>query len=533
MRGIKFVLCFLFLLLGSTIETYATCFYMVTIQDAQAEKDQTDANEQKDSTALLSGLKTEVGKYFEALGRLFPNEQHSIQQRTYISNTKDTLIIEQKQEVFGFHPYWLNKTYTEYDFKTLSAVSFFDYALNPDTGSYVEPSSIQNWRKTELISRAKTSGCKVYLTVTNFTRHKNARFLSAENIAARNNSIDSIHGLLLERQAHGVTINFENIPKRASHQFTEYIKQLSARLKTTGMKVVVTLPPIYDDTYDIKAIKDDVEFFIVMGKNYYGDWSDIAGPVSPLRSGALWKEGSIVNSITTYLDEELPKEQLILSLPYYGNKWQLSDTLYPPQRPYFIENLQYRTIKNNYPQEPKYDTISATAYLDVLSKDGKKIQIWFDDAKTLGEKYDYIKEKELAGVGIWALGYDDGYPELWQALDEKFGGKTITKPKERTLLSYLANVSVLKAGFYLILTMLTLGFLLSLRDPDIREIVFKHSWVKLTALLAIPTLLLGLLFWQSYFIQGVFLFAGIALGYVIYYLFDRTEELSNNIKRIP
>ncbi|MGE3801987.1 MAG: hypothetical protein AB7H80_13280, partial [Candidatus Kapaibacterium sp.] len=32
-------------------------------------------------------------------------------------------------------------------------------------------------------------------------------------------------------------------------------------------------------------------------------------------------------------------------------------------------------------------------------------------------------QNELGGVGIWALGYDNGYTELWELLGMKFGKK--------------------------------------------------------------------------------------------------------------
>ena len=51
-------------------------------------------------------------------------------------------------------------------------------------------------------------------------------------------------------------------------------------------------------------------------------------------------------------------------------------------------------------------------------------QTWYDDSLSLSKKYDFAISKKLGGVGIWALGYDDGYDELWNALSEKMGAKS-------------------------------------------------------------------------------------------------------------
>jgi hypothetical protein len=38
----------------------------------------------------------------------------------------------------------------------------------------------------------------------------------------------------------------------------------------------------------------------------------------------------------------------------------------------------------------------------------------------MGKKYDIVIRRNLGGIGIWALGYDDGYGELWNLIEEKF-----------------------------------------------------------------------------------------------------------------
>lgn len=47
-------------------------------------------------------------------------------------------------------------------------------------------------------------------------------------------------------------------------------------------------------------------------------------------------------------------------------------------------------------------------------------QGWYDDKESLSKKYDLAMDKNLLGVGIWALGYDSGYTELWELLKNKF-----------------------------------------------------------------------------------------------------------------
>jgi hypothetical protein len=52
---------------------------------------------------------------------------------------------------------------------------------------------------------------------------------------------------------------------------------------------------------------------------------------------------------------------------------------------------------------------------------GEWNQLWYDNDSSLGLKYDLAIQKNLMGVGMWALGYDGERQELWNLIDMKFG----------------------------------------------------------------------------------------------------------------
>ena len=64
-----------------------------------------------------------------------------------------------------------------------------------------------------------------------------------------------------------------------------------------------------------------------------------------------------------------------------------------------------------------------TNYFNLTYPDNTTKEIWFDDDFTLGKKFDYAVSKNLKGVGVWALGYDNGYEELWDVIDDRFASK--------------------------------------------------------------------------------------------------------------
>ena len=48
------------------------------------------------------------------------------------------------------------------------------------------------------------------------------------------------------------------------------------------------------------------------------------------------------------------------------------------------------------------------------------MQCLYDDSLSLSHKYQFALDNELAGIGIWALGYDNNDPKMWGAISDKF-----------------------------------------------------------------------------------------------------------------
>ena len=46
--------------------------------------------------------------------------------------------------------------------------------------------------------------------------------------------------------------------------------------------------------------------------------------------------------------------------------------------------------------------------------------MWYDDSTSLQMKSNIVKDMNLAGIGIWALSYEAGRPELWKGLKTAF-----------------------------------------------------------------------------------------------------------------
>lgn len=51
---------------------------------------------------------------------------------------------------------------------------------------------------------------------------------------------------------------------------------------------------------------------------------------------------------------------------------------------------------------------------------GVSRQVWYDTKASLKKKYAYMQSREMGGMGIWALNYDKGLTDTWDAIAESW-----------------------------------------------------------------------------------------------------------------
>lgn len=517
-------------------------------------------------TGVLSLLNGKELAYYDKLG-----DQGEIDWDAYQNIINDGSIrfssvdtIFNRLKVFGWHPYWMGSAYESYEFNLLSHVSWFAYNIDPYTGGYTNPSVIADWRTTDMVTLAKgedpTKGCKVLMTIANHTKQGNRIFLRNE-YNQQERLIDSLLLLLKERNADGIDVNFELVPDGLQPEMTAFLLKLSDKLHANDKIMTLVLPQVNKpvgkqskirakqrQVYDIEKLKDKVDLFIITGYDFHTGKSPNDGPVAPLKSKGKY---SIENSVYAYLKSGVPREKLILSLPYYGASWSGSkfkeggselDDLY------FEGHLTYRAIEAKYGRshQKTYDPLSWSASYLLQPDSNSIMRVWFDDSLTLGKKYDWVKDENLAGVGIWALGYDNGSNDLWNLMASRIGDQNIygvqyTQPQINAWFFQLATtLFTYRHIFILLAILLTTAFLLGLAvaifDYRVRDIFFNNRTLRVIyAVASISTLfcLYYILLFVSQYKDNSWLklypfVVGLALGgvatMVVYHFFNKNRS---------
>lgn len=336
-----------------------------------------------------------------------------------MSNKKKSRNCELEKIVFGWHPFWSNSLYVNYDWSLLSDLSYFSYEVNANTGNAL---TTHNFMTNAAVTEALANDVRVNLCVTLFTDH--ATFFNSA--ASQQNLITNLINLIQSRGAHGVNIDFESMPSSVSSDYTAFIINLSQQMKAAipNCQISLALHAVdWSGFYDIQAMEPHVDLFCIMGYDYYWQGSSVAGPNDPLyhfnyNAGYNY---TLSRSTTYYENQGAPKNKIILGLPYYGRQWPVVNHTLPASTTGNGTATFYRNVKSNISGNftagnRNLEPISRSVYYNYFDN-GTPWQHFIAEENELGERMDFSVKRGLAGIGIWALGYDDGYTELWDEIE--------------------------------------------------------------------------------------------------------------------
>ena len=357
---------------------------------------------------------------------------------------------QMQKDVVGFLPYWNldNSKYLHFDL--LSEVFFFSLTAdeNGQIIKIVNNETDPGWRWwssptiQNLIAKTQITGGKFGLTIA---MHKNKTLESfLDNPSAQKTLINNLIQIVESNKIDGINLDFEYDGKpddKYQSKFTNFAKELTSTFRTQSPKTELSIDffPLSIEKprlYDVASLAPLFDKVIVMSYDYYSGSSDLAGPVAPIfgyiASPSADQTSYFFDVNTTYNDylKVVPKEKLIMGVPYYGWDYPVEDNTTPlskvlPQNDQngYSEVISYGRARTNTDLKAENcqwnDTAKATR---CTYTDSNKIQreVWLEDNKSIEIKFDFAKTNNLGGIAIWTLGYDRDYPDLWNLIKNYF-----------------------------------------------------------------------------------------------------------------
>lgn len=259
------------------------------------------------------------------------------------------------------------------------------------------------------VQSAHNNGYTVWPLITNgFNPDLSAGVL--ENATARQNLINNIIKNVDTYKVDGINIDFENMYKSDKDLFTQFINDLSKSLKTRGVllsvDVTVNSPgSAWSDCYDRAAIAKAADYVAVM--TYDQHWSN-----DP-ESGSVAQLSWVENGVQKILNE-IPKEKLLLGLPFYTREWK--EVYTPNGFSVTSDAISMAEAKRRIAAsgaKMTWDSVSGQYYTQ-YSKDGATYKIWLEDAQSIDLKSQLVGKYGLAGVASWQAGLETS--DIWTIL---------------------------------------------------------------------------------------------------------------------
>lgn len=264
--------------------------------------------------------------------------------------------------------------------------------------------------------------------------------------------IKELIGYAVLYKFNGYNIDFENINYSDKDRLTAFVARLSQACRAYGLKISMDVTPIsnsmnWSRVYDREALAPHLDYMMLMAYDQFGRTSPVAGPVASYP----WVEQA-VQGVTAIV----PSEKVILGMPLYMRIWYETDDKKdlpldinewpdvvskeetakeettkegedsmkadakkdtrhkPKKRTLLVRTLPMSASELLFKKYKDYITWNDELklyYMDLPLKTGR-VQVWFEDTKSLAEKTKLIAQYALGGASFWRKGFES--PQFWK-----------------------------------------------------------------------------------------------------------------------
>ncbi|MCI6553261.1 MAG: glycosyl hydrolase family 18 protein [Lachnospiraceae bacterium] len=280
----------------------------------------------------------------------------------------------------------------------LNDLFVFSYGFSAE-GELLPPQVDDTW----MISLAKEQNTAPILTLTPFGPdgmfNNNLISIVVNNMEIQQTLIDNLLETVSLKGYEGVDIDFEYILAEDRIAFADFVANVRAAVNNLGFPVSVALAPKTSDDQpgllyggkDYALLGEAADHVLLM--TY--EWGYTYGP--PMAVAPLNK----VREVVEYALTRIPAHKINLGIPNYGYDWPL---------PYERGVTAARTISNTEAVEIaiansaaiRFDQVAMSPFF-TYEKEGISHEVWFEDVRSLKEKFTLVQEYNLRGVGYWQI----------------------------------------------------------------------------------------------------------------------------------
>ncbi len=340
----------------------------------------------------------------------------------FFSSSKDEPKEKNFEYIIGFLPFWTIQN--AYIPKEITHVAYFSINID-ENGDIVEKRDGEIDIGFKKIENIKTINKKKILVIKTKKPKEVIDFLKNQNF---NIAINNILKTAKQYDFEQINIDFEVPNSLLEENIHIYLNNFIKQLKqNTDMPISIC---VYSNSienknlWDIESLKNYVDFFIIMGYDFYVNTSNTAGPIAPLYGNqTLLKQKNIHIYLKKFI-QTVGNDKLVLALPLYGRMWEVKDfssfkTIPNTGRSVLLKNLS-SILKDATDITYKWDEDTLSPFIcfkKQKNKETKNFVLFFETPESLKYKIDLAKALNLKGIAFWALGFENN-KEFWDKIFE-------------------------------------------------------------------------------------------------------------------
>lgn len=295
----------------------------------------------------------------------------------------------------------------------LTSLSVFSYGFTT-SGELVPPKTDDS----RMIGQAWQQGTAPVLVLTPFdeTGMFNNYLISeiTHDLAAQQHLIEQLFLTMEEKGFAGIDLDFEYILPQDRVAYADFVANVRTQAAPRGYFVSVALAP--KTSADQKGLLYEGKDYRLLGAAADSvllmtyEWGYTYGP--PMAMAPVNK----VREVVEYAVTEIPREKIDLGIPNYGYDWTLP-FVQGTSRARSIGNVEAVRIAIENDARIEFDQTAMSPYFH-YEKDGVEHEVWFEDVRSMREKFQLVTEYGLRGVGCWQI--MRLFRANWLLLDDMF-----------------------------------------------------------------------------------------------------------------
>lgn len=274
------------------------------------------------------------------------------------------------------------------------------FYLNDNKGN------IASYASRDYVSYCHKRNVQVWGLVSNLENSDVSTATVLNTTSSRDALINNLIATAIQYDLDGINVDFESLNSSVGYGFIEFIRELSVKCANNELYLSVdNYPPsAYTKLYFRNEQAKFADYVVLMAYDEHFSGSKEAGSTASL---PFVKKG-----VAATLKENVPANQLILGMPFYTRLWR-EDASGSAVSSKTVDMEEADQLLKTHHAQKTWKSDQGQNYAEYTSG-GSTYKIWLEDADSLKEKLNVMKNNRLAGAAFWKLGYEE--PSVWNTI---------------------------------------------------------------------------------------------------------------------